>query len=270
MGLFSWGKKKSTGSELPTAPRPVPMPSTVKPPKATPSTGLLNLSKEESLGLLDLRKKEVETICSGIESLNGQKAKTALVLDYSGSMSDLYQNGTVQSIIERILPIACQFDDDQELDLWIFENGYHRLGTINLQNFYGFVQTEILPKYRMAGTKYAPVMKDILTYYTEEAVSEFPSYVIFITDGDNFDKPATTQVMKEASKYPIFWQFVGIGNDSFAYLQQLDDLEGRVIDNADFFKIRDINQVSDQDLYRQLLNEYPGWLNEVKIKGLLK
>ncbi len=269
MRFFNFGKKKekTTVNELPKAPHPIPMPSTVQPPKA-PTAIQLNLSKKDSLTLLDLRKTEVATVCEGIEALNGIRARVALVLDYSGSMSRLYQNGTVQSIIERILPIACQFDDDESLDLWIFENGYHRLGSVDLKNFYDYVKRDILPNYRMAGTNYAPVMKDVIQYYTQEELSPLPTYVVFITDGDNFDKPETTNVIKEASRLPIFWQFVGIGNESFAYLQRLDDLSDRFLDNADFFKLRDITQVTDADLYAKLLNEYPSWLKAAKEKGL--
>ena len=268
MGLFNFGKKKRD-HELPKAPNPVPMSSAVNPPKAvTPIQ--LNLNKEESLNLLDLRKAEVAATCSSIEALKGMKAQVALVLDYSGSMSQLYNNGTVQSIIERILPIACQFDDNESLDLWIFENGYHRLGSINLTNYYDYVRREILPKYRMRGTNYAPVMKDVIRHYTEKEQTGLPAYVIFITDGDNSDKSETTRVMTEASKKPIFWQFVGIGHESFAYLQRLDDLSGRYTDNADFFKIQDINRVADAKLYADLLNEFPGWITQAKHKGLLK
>ena len=75
----------------------------------------LNLSKEESLLQLDLRKKELSDFCLGVNELNGLRSRVALVLDYSGSMERLYKNGTVQSVIERIMPIASQFDDNAEL-----------------------------------------------------------------------------------------------------------------------------------------------------------
>lgn len=73
----------------------------------------LNLSKEQSLINLDLRKKEVENIVMGIPQLSNITSRVALVLDFSGSMRNLYKNGTVQSVIERIMPIAMQFDDNQ-------------------------------------------------------------------------------------------------------------------------------------------------------------
>jgi hypothetical protein len=46
-------------------------------------------------------------------------------------------------------------------------------------------------------------------------------------------------------------------------------IEGRFIDNANFFHIKDIEKVSDEELYNNLLNEFPIWLTEVKSKGIL-
>lgn len=269
MGIFDFLKKKNKQERsLPTAPNPIPMPSTAKPPRTTSSTpGSLNLSKEESLQLLDLRKTEVSTLCATVEELSGLTSRVALVLDYSGSMGTLYRNGTVQSVIERILPIACQFDNNQELDLWIFETGFHRLGGITLSNFYDFVKREITPKYSMGGTRYAPVLEDVLNYYTKEEPSDMPTYVIFVTDGDNSDQRSTTQVIQKASAHPVFWQFVGIGNENFSFLRKLDEMPNRITDNANFFQISNVNTVSDTELYQKLLTEYPSWLKDVRQKG---
>lgn len=258
MGLFGFGKNK--GTQQPIAPAT---------PQASTGGIQLNLTKEQSLIQLDMRKREVANVCMGIPALNGVQSRVALVLDYSGSMGRLYRNGTVQAVIERIMPIACQFDDNQELDLWIFEDGFKRLGGITMANFYGYVEREIM-KYRMGCTQYSPVMQDVFSKYINEEPANMPNYVIFITDGDNSDKRNTTEFMKEASKYPIFWQFVGIGNDSFNYLQKLDDMGGRFMDNADFFQLNDIMKVTDNELYNRLLTEYPSWLVQAKQNGVLR
>ena len=230
----------------------------------------LNLSKEQSLINLDLRKQEVHNLCTGIPVLNELKARVALVLDFSGSMRPLYRNGTVQSIIERIMPIAMQFDDNAELDLWIFDNGYHRLGGITQANFYGYVENEIMSKYRMGGTCYAPVMQDIERKYIKEEPAQMADYVIFITDGDNSDHGNTNTVIKKLSKQPIFFQFIGIGYEKFNYLQKLDDMSDRYVDNADFFSISDINAMSDNELYAKLFDEFPGWLSNPKVQEMIQ
>lgn len=253
MGLFGFGKNKGE------QPEPQPQSSVIK----------LNTTKEESLLNLDLRKNKLNLICDKKPQLNG-KAKIALVLDYSGSMGEEYRDGTVQSIVERIMPIASKFDDNGELDLWIFDDGYNRLESINMNNFYGYVKEKIMNVYDMGCTNYSPVMKDIINRYTKEEPSDLPVYVIFITDGDNSDKAETTKVITNVSGKPIFWQFIGIGNASMSYLEKLDDMGGREIDNADFFKISNINRTSDDFLYEKLFDEYPNWVNIVKSKGLIK
>ena len=68
----------------------------------------------------------------------------------------------------------------------------------------------------------------------------------------------------------IFWQFIGIGYSNFDVLRRLDTMDGRVVDNANFSHLDDISQVSDEELYDQLLNEFPMWLKEAKEKRILK
>lgn len=227
--------------------------------------GKINLSKEESLRQIDLRKSEVSKICLDKPILSGTKSRVALVLDYSGSMSNLYHDGSVQAVIEKILPLAMNFDDNGEMELWIFEDGFHRLDNITLENYYGYVDNYILPKYNMGCTQFAPVMSDIKSRYIIEEPQNIPNYIIFITDGENSDTYRTTEMLKDLSNYPIFFQFVGIGNCRFEYLQNLDDMQGRYVDNADFFAIKDINSIT----YEQLLNEYPQWLCEQKVTDMI-
>ncbi|WP_283657207.1 VWA domain-containing protein [Paenibacillus sp. RC343] len=79
-----------------------------------------------------------------------------------------------------------------------------------------------------------------------------------------------SKLLIKYSKVPIFWQFVGLGNADYGVLQKLDDLRGRVVDNADFFALDDIDSVTDAELYDRLLNEFPGWLKQVRAKGILR
>lgn len=231
---------------------------------------MLNLSKEESMNLLDLRKQTINTLCLEKPALRATQSRVALVLDYSGSMSDLYDRGIVQSIVERALPLAMQFDDNGEMEVWIFSNDFHRLPSITLDNFYGYIKDNVNGKYRMGGTSYAPVMEDIGNKYITEDPASLPNYVLFITDGDNSDKQRTDKVISELSQYPIFFQFIGIGNSSFNYLEKLDEMEGRYVDNANFFSINNIQSIDDKELYDKLLAEYPSWLENEKVKEIIK
>lgn len=230
----------------------------------------LDLNKEQSLKQLNLRKESIQSLCLEKKELNGLIARVCMVMDFSGSMDWLYENGKVQEVIERLLPVAMQFDDNGVMEAWIFSNGYNRITDISLANYYNYIRNErLMDKYSMGGTSYAPVMEDVCRKYIDEEPADIPTLVLFITDGDNSDKDTTTRVITRASHYPIFWQFVGIGNSSFRYLEKLDEMEGRFIDNANFFSVNDLTNMSDNDLYNKLLGEYPDWITKAKHAGIL-
>ena len=196
-------------------------------------------------------------------NFDGHRAKVAVAMDYSGSMSSLYRSGEVQKVLTRLMPLALKFDDNGELDVWIFENGYRRMPSMDLSNFSSYVEDEITRKnYRMGGTEYAPVIEDMLKKYFKEDVmtSNIPTFVIFITDGENSDKMAAERVIKDSSYKNVFIQFVGIGSSSFSFLEKLDDLTGRPVDNTGFIKVADMSRLPDEQLFEMLLDQYPDWL----------
>lgn len=233
---------------------------------------MLNLSKEESLMQLNLKKDLIQSLCLEKKELHDLTARVAVVMDFSGSMESLYKRGTVQAILDRLLPVAMQFDDNGEMEVWLFDNSFIRMPDISLDNYYNYLKNEeVLKKYSMGGTRYAPVINDVVRKYTYEDKSNLPTLVLFITDGDNFsdDRVKATKAITEASKHPIFWQFVGIGNSSFSYLEELDEMEGRHVDNANFFAVNDLINITDEELYNRLLAEYPDWISKVKQLGMI-
>lgn len=230
---------------------------------------LLNLSKEDSLRLLDVRKETVKMVCLEKPVLN-QKVRVAAVLDYSGSMEQRYNSGEVQATLERLFPIAIQFDDNGEMEVWIFDHEFHRLPNMTMDNYYGYVEKEIKDKkYPMGGTKYAPVMKDVLKRYYEEEPASIPNFVLYITDGNNSDREDAIITMREASYYSTFWQYIGIGGAAFTFLKALDDLDDRLVDNANFFAFNNLIDGSDSDLYKKLMQEFPKWLEYPEVKQML-
>jgi tellurium resistance protein TerD len=230
----------------------------------------VSLSKEESIKKINLRKNALVNLTKDNPVLSNLVSRVAVVLDYSYSMESYYFSGEIQSLLEKLMPLALKFDDNGALDFWIFEKGFHRLGEITLDNFYGFIENEVLPKYNMGSTYYSPVMEDVYSKYVLEEPVSYPSYVIFITDGDCFDKKKSIQCIKDYSQYGIFWQFIGMGNGDFGTLEMLDDLTDRVIDNADFFKVDNLTTMSEDELYKKLMNEYPGYLTEASNKNIIQ
>lgn len=63
------------------------------------------------------------------------------------------------------------------------------------------------------------------------------------------------------SEYNIFVQFIGIGDEDFDYLKSLDDMKGRKHDNTGFTAVKDMNKMSDEQLYTEILRQYKDWLN---------
>ena len=196
-------------------------------------------------------------------------ARVVFVLDHSGSMRTMYKDGTVQDLLERIFPIAMHFDDNAEMEFYWFDSVYKELDPVNCKNIEGYVQNVILSKNdHFGGTNYAPIMTEILNRYVRREPSNIPTFVIFITDGNNADKKATKDVLTEASKYNIFWKYVGIGDEKFEFLAKLDELKGRFIDNANFINVSDLGAIDDKSLYKLLLDEYGDWLELCRNNGI--
>ncbi len=190
-------------------------------------------------------------------------ARVALAMDYSGSMSNLFRNGSVQETISRLLPIALRFDDNGELESWLFSNGSERLAAVTKDNYSTYVR-KVMNKANMSmgGTNYAPVLKEMVSYYKDIEPSEVPAFIIFITDGENWDTIETNKIIKELSNYNMFVQFIGIGDESFNYLRSLDNMEGRKHDNTGFTAVKDMNGMTDEQLYTEILRQYKDWLNK--------
>ena len=242
----------------------------------------VNLEKAKKVVLNLIKETPVENV----------KARVVVAVDYSGSMAGLYSNGTVQTVLERILPIAMTFDDNSSLEVYKFDHRSTPIDTeITPSNYEGFVD-KYVNRGDMGYTNYTPVMEDIVkqgpaaksggTYgfikslFTKKTVEDkpvIPTYVIFLTDGDCSDKEETIRYIRQTSDQPIFWQFVGIGSSQFRTLELLDTMQGRVIDNANFFAIRDTRDLvnmTDEVLLGKLLAEFPSWYKEAKEKNIVK
>ena len=223
-----------------------------------PATMTIDMSKSAET----LNKVLIDMSKSSKVDMSKHVARVALAMDYSGSMGNLFRNGSVQDVITRLLPIALKFDDNGELESWLFSNGQERLAAVNINNYKNYVKKVMMNAHMsMGGTNYAPVLHDMVTYYKDIEPSTIPAFIIFITDGENWDTKETNQVVRELSNYNIFVQFVGIGDENFRYLKSLDNLSGRKHDNTGFTKVADMNRMSDEELYTELLRQYKDWLN---------
>lgn len=221
------------------------------------------------MSTINLMKKTAGIVLEK-KKLTGVVARVGLVLDISGSMRSLYKDGTVQKVVERILAVASQFDDDGMLDVWVYDNEFTRLPSVTERDFENYVNREILSNdsiHKFGRNDEPPVMFDVMTKYLKEEPSSDPAFIVFINDGGC--KSTIKKPVVSSSDKPLFWQFVGIGDSNFKVLENLDTMEGRFIDNANFFHVQNIDAMTDEELYDRLLNEFPDWIREAKDKRVL-
>lgn len=238
---------------------------------------LLSLAKESALSL-------------NKRGLNGTVASVALCLDYSGSMSARYRSGEVQALAERALALGTQLDDDGAIDVFAFDSGAEYLGQLTLDNYKGGVD-RLLAGRRMGTTNYAAAFEKVAQHYNFGVPNEVekkgffgrkkavgtpangpasqPVFVLFETDGAPDNPRAASDLLLKISALPIFWKFLSVGHENIAFLEKLDDMSGRVVDNADYKPVGDLSRLSDSALFDMLLDEYPGWLTAARQANIL-
>ncbi|MGB1238715.1 MAG: vWA domain-containing protein [Pseudomonadales bacterium] len=261
------------------SPEPAATPAQSASAAAAPAKAvdLEKVIEQQAPRLVDLAKPAAVSLAKN--NLENVRAKVAFVLDCSGSMSFQFSKGNVQAVLDRIAVLAVQFDDDAAFDFWAFAQEFKKCEDVSLDNLDGYIErlTHKEKKGFFSGFKgiveglgignnEPPVMRDVIDFYKG---SELPAYVVFITDGGVHQSSKIKTLMKEASSEPVFWQFVGLGGSNYGVLEELDDMGGRVVDNADFFQIDDFAKVRDSELYDRLLNEFPGWLKAAKAANVL-
>lgn len=256
----------------PVAPQMGGQPFGGAPQQPVPSapTGAQKVSLEKKLSKTPELVSLAKPIMVQLEkkNLTNTVARVALVMDITGSMYMAYKNGTVQEIVNKMLPLAVQFDDDGQLDFWYYAKDFNHRPAVDLGNY----RTAVPDNWKdvmngLGGSNNEPaVMEDVIRFYRD---TELPVYIIFITDGGMAHKGEVKRLMKEASSMPMFWQFVGVDGSNYGLLEKLDELEGRCVDNAGFFAMDDFMSVSNDELYDRLLSEFPVWLGEAKRLGII-
>ncbi|WP_410875437.1 vWA domain-containing protein [Nocardia sp. A7] len=243
-------------------------PDVVPEVRTVPGEAALSFEKRQQL---DLRKREVAKVLID-KSAFGTRARVVLVIDKTGSMEKMYRGGTVHRVVERMIPVATQLDDDGTLEAYLYALTYVKLPDITVAGGEQWAQTYLHLKGTHQGIDYnaiggrndeLPIMRAIIDTLTE------PTLVLFFTDGGFAKKREIATLMREAAHLPAFWQFIGLGKANFGVLRTLDELDDRVVDNAGFFALDDIDQVDDAELYRRLLGEFPDWLRAARAAGIV-
>ncbi|NJL15470.1 MAG: VWA domain-containing protein, partial [Microscillaceae bacterium] len=115
-----------------------------------------------------------------------------------------------------------------------------------------------------------------------------PLLVVCITQGQTQNQEAAIEQLVAASDEPIFWIFISVPSsvarrplhepslhlrrppaDAPSFLQYLDHMPGRYLDNVHYFHLEHPGEVSQEVLLEQILHEYSHWLSQVKKLGLI-
>lgn len=241
----------------------------------------LDKISKQAPSLLKTAEIAVKTIDKA--RLNGQTAKVAVVLDYSGSMYSEYNSGRMQKLTEKVLALGTQFDDDGDIDFFVFDSSAAHLGQIGIDDFEGSV-ARLTKNRSMGSTDYAKAFltvhdhfgfgnkaKKLFGFGKKAAAPDQPVYALFLTDGTPDNDAAARKALIQTSGAPIFWKFLSIGRSKIKFLQDLDDIpeSERPIDNADYQHVGDLSKVADADMFDLMLEEFPEWLATVRSKGLI-
>jgi hypothetical protein len=212
--------------------------------------------------------------------------RVGAAFDVSGSARGFYEGSNImQETIDRLMAVALKFDDNGELDAWLFHDGVlPQLPTITESDEGTYVNKVILRQRGLWGaTNYAPVLQAVMNFYFGEqapAKTSFsfgsllgkkaaapatgakkdPAMLLFITDGANSDRAAAEQVLKAAeANSPVYFNMVGIGPVSnFRFIEQMADDLG----NVGFTNLNDLS-ISDDVLYDKIVNqEFVDWVKK--------
>lgn len=254
--------------------------ATPVPVMTTPAVSAIDLKKKISLdkatatgnqSIIDLTKKSLVLLEK--KNLLAVQARVALVLDASGSMNAQYKRGDVQKVVDRLMPLAINFDNDGSFECWAFAEKTTQLDDVALSNVNDFINTTQRGwQHWSLGARYneeIPAIQAVINYY-KKFKDNIPVYVLFISDGGVGNARDMGKLLSDAAKLPIFWQFVGIGGRDYGVLEKLDDMTGRVVDNCNFFSLDTITSISDEQLYENLLEEFPDWLKAAAQNNIIR
>lgn len=196
---------------------------------------------------------------------NPPTMRVAACFDVSGSMRRTYEHGDVQKVFDQLLALSLKFDDNGEIDVWLFDSESKRISTASSGDAGTFVNEEVMGRRDIwGGTNYANPLRQVVTEMFEEKksglfgmfskksqASEIPVLCLFITDGETEQESTARRILREASGKPIYFQMIGVGpSHHFSFLEDVAD----ELPNVGFINLSSLN-MSDDHLFEQLISE---------------
>jgi hypothetical protein len=225
----------------------------------------LNLEKKQELVRLCLEKRKVPTDI---------KLAVKMALDVSGSARPLYRSGVMSELVDRLIPVAMRFDDNQSIESYAFGSSIQKMNDVTPDDFGSYVSNKFLREaggVLWSGTEYAIAMNQIrkdssakksgfLGGLFGKKTVDAPSYLMFITDGEDQGSSIEAEkqivLLGEANTYV---QLIGIGRERFDFLKRMADK----YDHVGFVTFPDLEATSDDVMYEALLcEEFCNWIKK--------
>lgn len=223
---------------------------------------ILDKKTAEELDEIVIKEKEEQGIPDNLG------AQVVAVFDISDSTDRLYKRGIMSALAERVLAVALGLDDNGVIPVYVFSTNAQRLPEdLTRANVDGYVERHIIPILG-GSTNYSPAMLEVL----RDIKAGDPVFIPFFTDGENQDHPEARHTLIEASRFPVFWNFFGVyegrSEPPFDFLHQVDEMEGRFIDNAGFTPLG-LHKTTTEELIRGMLHEFKDYPTLASNHGLL-
>lgn len=243
----------------------------------------INLTKRvEQVGII-LAKRNVLAV---------PPIRVGAAFDVSGSAKWMYEKGGVmQMTFDRLLALALKFDDNGELDTWVFASETASAGTASAADVGTFITEHIVKgsssvqRTLWGGTSYAPAVQAMSSFFFPEASGPIatakgmfgglfskkpdptpsspagktiPAMGLLITDGSNGDRGATDAILKDSANKNVYWQMIGVGDaHHFGFIEEMADK----YDHVGYVNLASLD-ISDEALYEQLLaEEFCTWIS---------
>ncbi len=193
--------------------------------------------------------------------------------DASGSMFDLYRGGRIQRVVDKFFAFASTLTESCAMDLWAFGAKSRQFGAVTMDNVRdytfaeagGFERWMSMLNYQINNEPEA--MRDITMIYGGQ---HRPTLVLFLTDGRLSSDWEIEEILIKTSRFPLYWQFIGLHGDQYGILERLHEIDGRHSENAGFLKLDDIDDLTDSALFDELLANADDWLREIRCKDILE
>lgn len=244
-------------------------------------SGKISLVKQAEKVKISLQKRQLR---------EPPVVRVGQALDISGSMHSSYMRGDVAQIVFRTLALAKTFDDNGEMDMWVFNDNVEELPVATEDNFETYVKDEIINGVGVGGgTRYSPCLKAMSDFYFPNGIAKFasekkswvkslfgkkeeqvvaasspsndiPALAIFLTDGENGygDDGAAEKVFKDSQSKNIYWLLMGVGSSGFGFLQSMADK----YPNVGFLSFSNL-EMSDEELYDGIISqEFVDWVQK--------